>query len=107
MHVVVQIQFEKPAPAEQDWEDLRSLARSLTQNSDSVHVHAGEEPGWLVAAFTMTTEPQYRAVARIDGALRFWAGNRLDSIIQFPKSEAERERARRKAERRRARRRTT
>lgn len=48
----------------------------------------------------MPTEAQYKAVEKIDRAIRFYADNRLDSIIEFPKSEAERERNRRKAERR-------
>jgi hypothetical protein len=104
MDVVVRIKFS--SPGEEDWASMRSLALDLTNNNDSVCVSAGDE-GWLVASFTMPTEAQYRAVEKIDRAMRWEAGNRLDSIIQFPKSAAQRERARQKAERRRAKRRGT
>jgi hypothetical protein len=102
MDVLVRIKFD--SPSEQDWDAMRSLARGLTDNSNSVRVSAGAEPGWLVAEFNMPTEAQYLAVDKIDRAIRWRAGHRLDSTIGFPKSSAQRERARRKAERRRARR---
>lgn len=103
MNVRVRIQFESPGEEEQS--SMRSLARSLTNHPASVCVSADETPGWLIAEFTMPTEPQYAAVPKIDRAIRFWAWKRLDSRIGFPMSEAERARADRKAERRRARRR--
>jgi hypothetical protein len=62
-------------------------------------------PDWLVVEFTMLTEAQYKAVDKIDLALRLYGGNRLDSMIGFPKSEAARQRTKRKTERRRAKRR--
>ena len=72
----------------------------------SVRVSAIEgRPGWLVVEFTMPTEAQYKAVGKIDHALRLYGGNRLDSAIGFPKSEAQQARCQRKAERRRAKRR--
>jgi hypothetical protein len=83
-----------------------SLARSLTNQPASVRVSA-DEPGWLVAEFTIPTEPQYAALPKIERAIRFWAWDRRDSRIGFPMSEAERARADRKAEQRQARRRRT
>ncbi len=101
MNVKVEIQFE--APSDQDVASMRSLALGLTNDPKNVRVAArAGDPRWLVAEFTMPAEPQYSAVARIDGELRFWVSNRVDSIIGFPKSEQERQRAKRKTERRRA-----
>lgn len=99
MKVRVHILFEPPG--EDDRASLLSLGRSLTNEPQSV-VGIDGKPGWLVVEFTMPTEAQYKAVEKIDRAIRFYADNRMDSIIEFPKSEAERERNRRKAERRRA-----
>ena len=102
MNVKVKIQFA--SPTDEDKADLRSIAMALTKDPKSVRVVALDaDPCWLVVEFTMPTEPQYVAVDRIDAKLRFWVLNRMDSIIMFPKSEQERQRARRKAERRRAR----
>src|SRR6266446_3177791 len=102
MNVKVKIQFA--SPTDEDKADLRSIAMALTKDPKSVRVVAPHaDPCWLVVEFTMPTEPQYVAVDRIDAKLRFWVLNRMDSIIMFPKSEQERQRARRKAERRRAR----
>src|SRR4051812_10510685 len=98
MNVCVRIQFE--SPGQEELASMRSMARSLTISPESVRVIADETPGWLVAEFTMPTEAQYAAVPMIDRAIRFWAGDRLDSTIGFPKTEAERARARRKSERR-------
>src|SRR5947209_7692240 len=103
--MIVRVHILYPSPAEADRAMLLSLGRSVTNSPKSVVVRAGK-PGWLVVEFTMPTEAQYRAVEKIDRAIRFYADTRLDSTIQFPKSEAERERSRRKAERRRARRRS-
>lgn len=105
MKVRVEVQFD--SLGENDWDDMTSLGRSVTNDAQSVRVSAVEgRPGWLAVEFTMPTEPQYKAVDRIDRSLRIYGGNRLDSAIGFPKSEAERARAERKAERRRARRRS-
>jgi hypothetical protein len=104
MQVEVHVQFA--SPSEEDWADMEALGRCVTNDARSVRVSAIEgRPGWLVVEFTMPTEPQYKAVDKIDRALRLYGGNRLDSAIGFPKSEAELARAERKAERRRARRR--
>jgi hypothetical protein len=103
MNVQVRIQFE--APGQEQLTSMRSLARSLTNNPKEVRVLADKTPGWLVAEFTMPTEAQYAAVSKIDREMRFWVSDRMDSVISFPKTEAERARARRKAERRRNRRR--
>lgn len=103
MNVRVEIQFDQLD--EEAWDTMRSLAGSLTKNPQSVRVFVRDEPsGWLVVEFTMPTEAQYKAVDRIDRVLRLCAWNRLDSIIRFPKSQAEVERSRRRAERRRAKR---
>ncbi len=105
MNVRVRIQFE--SPGQDELASLLSLARSLTDNPPGVRVFTDQDPGWLIAEFTMPTEAQYAAVPKIDRAIRFWADDRLDSTISFPKSEAERARAGRKAENRRKRRRMT
>jgi hypothetical protein len=103
MNVCVRIKYSSPGPNE--LASMQSLARELTDCREGVRVFADQAPGWLVAEFTMPTEAQYAAVSKIDRAIRFRAGNRTDSVIEFPKSEAERARAARKAERRRGRRR--
>mgnify|MGYP000054366239 CR=1 FL=1 len=104
MNVRVCVQFEPVT--EDDWQAMRSLAHCLTNNRDSVRVFTDpKKADWLVAEFTMPTEAQYQAVARIDRALRFEVLNRQDSMIGFPKTAAEAARARRKNERRKARRR--
>ena len=78
------------------------LGRVLTNNRGSVRVFALEDrTNWLRAEFTMPTEAQYKAVAKIDGAIRFALWNRLDSIIRFPKPEQERRESRSKTNRRR------
>jgi hypothetical protein len=78
----------------------------VTNDVHSVKVSAVEGwAGWLAVEFTMPTGPQYKAVDKIDRALRLYGGNRLDLTIGFPRSEAEQARADRKAERRRAKRR--
>jgi hypothetical protein len=103
MNVRVQIQFDPP---DQDARDtMRSLARSVTDAPRSVRVFAQDDaPDWLVVEFTMPTEAQYKAVGKVDRAVRLYAWERLDSTICFPKSEAERARTRRKTLRRRAKR---
>jgi hypothetical protein len=106
MQVRVRIQF-KPL-TEEDWAAIRSLANSLTDNRDGVRVFAdGEQPDWLVAEFRMPTEAQYKALPKIERAIKFYAWNRWDSRFAFPSTAAERERADRKAARRKARRRKT
>jgi hypothetical protein len=105
MNVRVRILFDSPGQDQRA--ALLSLTRSLSNTPADVRVFADDDPGWLVAEFTMPAEAQYRAVDRIDRQIRFWADDRLDSVIEFPKSEAELARAKRKAEQRRNRRRTT
>ena len=86
---------------------LRSLAASLTNNRDSVRVAADATPGWLVVEFTMPTEAQYKALPKIERAIKLHAWNRWDSTFSFPYTEAERARANRRAARRKARRKAT
>ena len=106
MNVRVQIQFEPITQS--DWSAMRSLAERLTNCPESVRVGADAKgPDCLVAEFTMPTEPQYKAVDTIDGVLRLYVDNCVDSSIQFPRTEAEIARAQRKAESRRAKRRGT
>jgi hypothetical protein len=105
MNVCVRILFE--SPGQNELASMRSLARRLTDSPEDVRVFASDSPGWLVAEFSMPTEAQYKAVEKVDRAIRFWASDPLDSVIGFPKSETEQARARRKAERRRNRRRAT
>jgi len=100
MKVQVDIQFE--ALTAENETSLRSVALQLTNNRGSVRVFALEDrTNWLRAEFTMPTEAQYKAVAKIDGAIRFALWNRLDSIIRFPKPEQERRESRSKTSRRR------
>ncbi|MBN1589095.1 MAG: hypothetical protein JW888_06245 [Pirellulales bacterium] len=104
MKVHVEVQFD--SPDKPDWADMQSLGRSVINDPKSVKVSAVEgRPRRLAVEFTMRTEPQIKAVDKIDRAMRIHGGNRLDSGIGFPKSEAELARAERKAERRRANRR--
>lgn len=104
MNVRVQVQFD--SPGQDAWDAMESLAQSVTNDLRSVRIFAVYGvPDWLAAEFTMPTESQYKAVDKIDRAVRLYASDRLDSTIGFPKSEAEQARARRKAERRRSRRR--
>ena len=104
MKVQVQVQFH--SPSKDDWADMESLGHCVTNDPQSVRVSAVENrPDWLAVEFTMPTETQIKAVDKIDRALRVYGGNRLDSAIGFPKSDAELARAERKAEHRRAKRR--
>ncbi len=102
MNVRVRILF-KP-PTEEDWQAMRSLAASLTNDRKSVRVAADATPGWLIAEFKMPTEVQYQALPRIERAIKFHADNRCDSTFGFPYTEEERARADRKAAWRKARR---
>jgi hypothetical protein len=103
MIVRVHIQYPE-SPSKDNRASLLSLGRDLTDDRKGVLVREGK-PNKLIVEFTMPTEAQYKAVDRIDRAIRLHANNRSDSAIEFPKTEEERERARRKAARRRARRR--
>lgn len=103
MNVQVHVKFRSPGPDEST--SMASLARALASDPDSIQVLAGAKPGWLVAQFTMPTEPQHQAVNKIDREMRFCIGDRLDSMIGFPKSPAEQASADRKNARRRAKRR--
>ncbi len=106
MKAEVHVQFR--SPSNDDWAEMESLGQSVSDDPQSVRVFAVEgRPGWLAAEFTMPTEAQYKAVDEIDRALRLYGGNRLDSTIGFPKSEAELARAERKAQRRREKHRQT
>jgi hypothetical protein len=82
MQVVVKVLFD--SPSDDDIRQMRDLARELTDDRRTVRVDSDPEaPRWLVARFTMPTEAQYKAVAKIDGVLRYQVDNRLDSIIAF------------------------
>ena len=103
MNVRLHMLFE---PIEEtDWETLRTLANRLTIDRKSVRVSEDEKPNWLVVHFTMATQPQYAAVDTIDEALTFDYGNGLDTVIWFPKTEAEAARAKRKNDKQKAKRR--
>jgi hypothetical protein len=102
MNVYVRAEFRPPTEAE--WSAMRSLAASLTDDPKSVRVSADATPNWLVAEFTMNTEPQYAAAPKIERAIRVYACNRWDSAFGFPYSAAERARADRRAAQRKARR---
>ncbi|MGO9113489.1 MAG: hypothetical protein ACLP9L_30020 [Thermoguttaceae bacterium] len=83
MKVEIHCLFESPGA--DDWASMESLARSLTDDLESVRVFAIDgRPGWLAVEFGMATQPQYQAVAAIDRNLRFYVGNRMDSTIGFP-----------------------
>jgi hypothetical protein len=100
--MIAQLQILFDSPTANDAASLMSVARQLTNDSQSVRVFPRKNaPDWLVAEFTMPTEAQHKAVDKIDRSRRFSVSNRVDSIISFPKSEQERRRARHKAERRR------
>jgi len=106
MNVRVEVLFDPPD--EDAWEAMGALGRQVTNDRGSVRVFASEDaPDWLVVEFTMPAEAHYKAVEKVEHAVRLCAWERLDSMISFPKSEAERVRARRKAERRRAKRRAS
>ncbi len=99
MKAIIEIQFEQLSP--EHHEELASLARSLTDDTDTVRVQA--KPGtddWLSVEFTMPRMNQLAAVGLIDQALRYSIEDRINSVIGFPRSEAEEARARRKNERR-------
>jgi hypothetical protein len=102
MNVRLRIQFNPPI--DEDWVSLRGLARSLTDDPEGIHVCEDRTPGWLVVEFTMKTEPQYKALPKIESAIRFYAHRRWDTTFSFPMTPAERARADRKAARRKARR---
>jgi hypothetical protein len=103
MNVRVRIQFNPPT--ETDWEDMQALGRRLTREPGSVRVFADVQPDWLVVEFTMPDEAQYKAVPKIDEAIRFWLSSRWDTTIEFPRTEEEQAYVDRKTARRKARRR--
>jgi hypothetical protein len=102
MKVLVHILF-KP-PTDEDWDAMHILADNLTNNREGVLVFIGEEPGWIVAEFTMPNEAKYKAVEVIDHEIRMHVNNGVDTSIQFPRTAAERARDRHKAERRKTKR---
>jgi len=82
MNVQVRILF---APAtEKHWQAMHSIALDLTNEPDGVRVFAETNPNWLVAEFTIPTEAQYKAVDKIEQAVRFHADDRDDSTFSFP-----------------------
>ncbi|NLS94479.1 MAG: hypothetical protein GXX96_20165 [Planctomycetaceae bacterium] len=84
MNVHLAVMFDEPTT--QDAEELRAAARALTDDRRSVRVSSEpERPQWLVAEFTMASQPQYAAVNRIDRCWEFRNLNRIDSAISFPK----------------------
>lgn len=84
MEVRIEAAFDNPTSEDQS--NLRAMALSLTNAPTSVHMSTRQNDSrWLVAELTMTTEAQYRAVERIDRAIRLSLGNRLDSLVAFPK----------------------
>jgi len=106
MKVCVEILFNSPGEDARD--TMRSLAREVTNDRRSIRVFTPEgAEDWLAVEFTMPTEAQYKALEKIERAVRLCAWERLDSAISFPKSKAERARTRRKMERRREKRRAS
>ena len=88
MQVEIHCLFDSPGA--DDWASMESIAGGLTNDRKSVRVFAIDgRPGWLAVEFVMPTQPQYQAVRAIDDEVRLYAGNRLDSTIGFPRSEAE------------------
>lgn len=109
MQLRVNLQFENVS--EEDWQQMRDLAEALTDDAASIRVFASDEPNWLAAEFSMATEPQYKAVPKIERALKFNAYNSIDVTFGFIPSAAEaasqkrrnaRAKARRKARRKAA-----
>jgi hypothetical protein len=89
MKVQVKVQFGEPS--QRAWDVMQALASRLTDRPHSIRVSAqADAPDWLIVEFTMPAEPQYKAVDKIDRAVRLYASERLDSIIRFPKPEASR-----------------
>ena len=84
---------------------MHALGKTLTKDPESVRVLTSVKLGWLEVEFTMKREPQIRAVDRIDAVLRLSLPSQLDTAIQFLRTQAEIDRARRKSEKRRAKRR--
>ena len=102
MNVRLEIKLE--APTAEDEAALASVARALANDPQSVRVlPRGDNAHWLVAEFTMPTEAQYKAVDKIDSAIRFSLWNRLDSTISFPKPDQEERKGRNKTGRQRVR----
>lgn len=100
MNARLQIFFQTITEA--DFETMRRVANRVTTGRKSVRVYEDEKPNWLAVDFTMATQPQYAAVDAIDRVLKFDYGNGSDTVIQFPRSEAEEARSKRKNERRKA-----
>ena len=90
---------------EDDWVTVRIVANRVTSDTKSVRVSEGDNPNWLVVDFTMPKQTQNEAADAIDRALEFHGGKGLDTAIQFPRTEAEEARAKRKNEKRKAERR--
>jgi hypothetical protein len=84
MNVRVRIHFKPPTDA--DRRAMETLAIDLTDNQASVRISADAVPDWLRADFTMPTEAQYKALPKIERAIRIHASNKCDSTIGFPRS---------------------
>ena len=106
MNVRVEVLFDPPD--EDAWGVMGAIGRQATNDPRSVRVFASDEgPNWLAVEFAMPAEAHYKALEKVERAVRLCAWERLDSMICFPRSEAERVRARRKTEQRRAKRRAS
>lgn len=103
MLVRVRVQFNPIK--DEDWQAMHWLAARLTAEPDQIVVSEDEVANWLVVLFSMPTEPQYRALPKIESSLRLNVSNRWDSTFSFPLTEQERIRADRKLEQARLRRR--
>ena len=93
MNANVHVMFTPPTEA--DWQAMRGLAKGLTDDPGSIRVTAGEEPGWLVAEFTMRTQKQSSAADLVYEAIRYRL-NYSDCSFSFPMTAEERARADRK-----------
>jgi hypothetical protein len=102
MNVFVRVLFDPVT--EDDWFSMRSLALGLTEEPEGIRVYADSKPDWLVVEFTIKKMRVMDAVDRVDRGIRYHLWRRQDSVIEFPLTEAERQRAERKNAQRRARR---
>ncbi len=99
MNVFVEVLFDPVDEAA--WDSMRWLGCHVTNDRGSVRMFVPDgAEDWLAVGFTMPSEAQYKALEKVERAVRLCAWRRLDTAISFPKPEAERARLRRKAERR-------
>ena len=90
---------------EADFKTLRKVATRVTTDRESIRVSLGEKPNWLIVEFKMARQTQNAAVDAIDRSLKYDCGRSSDTVIQFPRSETEEARAKRKNEKNKAKRR--